>query len=67
MSKPVLFVRKCESCGCVVADPERVLDPFKSNSFCPKCRSSHMSYRRATAAEKILAALHLMRVYNPNK
>ena len=61
----VLFVRQCNQCGCVVADPTGMLDGFKSNSWCPKCRSSWMTYRRATAWERIKAALHLMIVYRP--
>ena len=66
MSKPILFVRQCNQCGCVVADPKGVLDAFKSNSWCPKCRSSWMTYRQATPAERVKAALHLMPVYDPD-
>ena len=67
MSKPVLFVRQCNSCGCVVADPTGILSGFRSNSWCPKCHSSWMTYRQATPIERIRAALHLMIVYDPDK
>jgi len=65
MSNSVLFVRQCNQCGGVIADPQGLLDGFKSNSWCPKCRSSWMTYRRATAFERLKAALRLMPVYNP--
>ena len=65
MSNSVLFVRQCDECGCVIADPQRLLDGFKSNSWCPKCSSSWMTYRPATIFERIKAALRLMPVYNP--
>ena len=60
MSNSVLFVRQCNQCGGVIADPQGLLDGFKSNSWCPKCRSSWMTYRRATAFERLKAALRLM-------
>lgn len=61
----LLCVRQCEKCGCCVADPTGVLDPFHSNSWCPKCHSTWMTYRGATPIERIKAALHLMIVYKP--
>ena len=67
MSRPILFVRKCLKCGCVVADPDNLLNPYHSNSWCPKCHSTHMQYRKANFLENILAPLHLMRVCREKK
>jgi predicted Zn-ribbon and HTH transcriptional regulator len=61
----MLYVRQCNSCGYTIADPEGKLDGYKYNSWCFKCRSSAMSYRRATIFEKIKIFFKLMDIYKP--
>lgn len=46
------YVRECQNCGYVLADPGGKLDPMRYNSWCPKCKSSHMAYRAATELER---------------
>ena len=61
----VLFVRQCDSCGYTIADPTGKLDAYKYNSWCLKCRSSSMTYRKATTSERIKVLIKVMDVYKP--
>lgn len=58
-----MIVRECMDCGYTIGDPNRKLDSFKYNSWCLKCESSYMTYRKATTLEEIKMKLHLMDVY----
>ena len=48
-----MMVRECMDCGYTIGDPNRKLDSFKYNSWCLKCESSYMTYRKATTLEEI--------------
>jgi hypothetical protein len=58
-----MYVRECCSCGYVIGDPNHKLDGYRYNSWCLKCRSSHMKYRLATMFEEIKMLLRLADVY----
>ena len=58
-----LNVQICNTCGYTVADPEGKLDPYHYMTFCPRCRSTCVTYRGATKFQRYKATLGMMPVY----
>jgi len=58
-----MFVRECLDCGYTIGDPESKLDAYKYNTWCFKCNSSAMRYRKATTNDNIKMFLKIQDVY----